>query len=98
MVTEQMSAIYLPRNADNTPEKLLETYYTDVDIVLIEGWISGPFQKIELFRKSIGKPPLFSEIKNVIAFVSDDSVETNGIQLLPRSSLDMIVDFILNIK
>ncbi len=95
MVTEQMSAIYLPRNADTTPEKLLETYYSGVDIVLIEGWISGPFQKIELFRKSIGRQPLFPEINNVKAIVSDDPVESSDIKLFPRSDLDLVVNFIL---
>ncbi|MCP3900212.1 MAG: molybdopterin-guanine dinucleotide biosynthesis protein B, partial [Desulfobacteraceae bacterium] len=98
MVTEQMSAIYLPRNADTTPEKLLETYYSGVDIVLIEGWISGPFQKIELFRKSIGRPPLFPEIKNVKAIISDDPIENPDIKLFPRSDLDLVVNFILTLS
>ncbi len=98
MVTEQMSAIYLPRNADTAPEKLLETYYSGVDIVLIEGWISGPFQKIELFRKSIGKPPLFPRIKNVKAIVSDDSVKSSDIPIFSRSNLDLVVNFILSMK
>ncbi len=98
MVTEQMSAIYLPRNADTTPEKLLETYYSGIDIVLIEGWISGPFQKIELFRKSIGRPPLFPEIKNVKAIVSDDPIKDPNVKLFPRSDLDLVIDFILTLK
>jgi molybdopterin-guanine dinucleotide biosynthesis protein B len=102
VVTEQMSAIYLPRNEDTTPEKLLATYYSNVDIVLIEGWISGPFQKIELFRKSIGRPPLFSDtksdIKNVKAIVSDDPIENTDIQVFQRSNLDQMVNFILAMK
>jgi len=98
VVTEQMSAIYLPRNTDTTPEKLLETYYSDVDIVLIEGWISGPFQKIELFREIIGKPPLFLNIKNVKAIVSDDAIENTDIQIFQRSSIDLIINFLITLK
>jgi len=97
MVTEQMSAVYLPRNADTTPEKLLETYYSTVDIVLIEGWISGPFQKIELWRRSMGKIPLFHEIKNVKAIISDDSIEKKELPLFPRSDIDPLVNFILTL-
>lgn len=96
MVTEQMSAIYLPRNEDTTPEKLLETYYTGIDIVLIEGWISGPYQKIELFRKSIKRQPLFPKLKNVKAIVSDDPVESEDIPVFQRSKLNQIAEFILN--
>jgi len=96
MVTKEMSAVYLPRTKETNPENILKTFYSDVDIVLIEGWISGPFQKIELFRKSLDRPPLFPEINNVKAVVTDDHIENlNDIQLFSRSDLDGIVRFIL---
>ncbi len=97
MVTEQMSAIYLPRTADTAPAKLLKTYYSGVDIVLIEGWISGPFQKIEVWRKSMEKSPLSPEIKNVKAIVSDDSIVHMDLPLFPRSKIDLLVNFILTL-
>jgi len=46
MITQSMAAIYLPASDRLTPEKFLEKYYSSVDIVLIEGWISGPYEKI----------------------------------------------------
>ncbi len=98
MVTEQMSAIYLPRTKKTGPEKLLETYYSKVDIVLIEGWISGPYQKIEVWRESQGRPPLFKSIKNVKAIVSDDSIKDNDLTIIPRSRTDILVDFILTLN
>jgi len=98
MVTEQMSAVYLPRRADTTPLKLLETYYSGVDIVLIEGWISGPFQKIEIWRKKIGPSPLFPKIKNVKALVSDDPVQKADLPLFPRSEIGLLVNFILSLQ
>jgi molybdopterin-guanine dinucleotide biosynthesis protein B len=98
MITEQMSAIYLPRSEDTSPEKLLKTYYSNVDIVLIEGWISGPYQKIEVWRESIGRPPLFRSINNVKAIVSDDSIKDNDLPVIPRSKIDLLVDFIMKLK
>ena len=97
MVTEQMSAVYLPRTAETSPGKLLETYYSGVDIVLIEGWISGPFQKIEVWRKSMKKSPLFPEIKNVKAIVSDDAIKKMDLPLFSRSKIDSLVNFIVTL-
>lgn len=103
MMTKELSAIYLPRTKDTTPEKMLKTYYSNVDIVLIEGWISGPFQKIEVWRETIKRPPLFPKIKNVKALVTDDpltgnnSIEKKGLPVLSRSNVDSIVDFILKL-
>ncbi len=71
MVTQTMSAVYLPRTPSYTPQKLLDTFYANVDIVLIEGWISGPYDKIEVWRKSVERPPLFSSVQQVVALVSD---------------------------
>ena len=45
MITQEMTAVYLPMKM--TPQALLENYCSDIDIVLIEGWISGPYDKIE---------------------------------------------------
>ncbi len=98
MVTELMSAVYLPRNENTSPEKLLDAYYSDIDIVLIEGWISGPYQKIEVWRKNIGPSPLFKTIKNVKAVVSDDSIEETDLPVFPRSGINPLVDFILTLK
>ncbi len=95
MVTQQMSAIYLPRTPHTTPEKLLEIYYSDVDIVLIEGWISGPFPKIEVWRKCKGLSPLFPSIKNVQAIVSDDEMGKTDLPVFLRSEVESIINFIL---
>ncbi len=97
MVTEQMSAVYLPRNDKTTPLKLLETYYSDVDLVLIEGWISGPFQKIEIWRKAIGRPLISNDIKCVKAVVSDDVPIKTSLPVFTRSDLTILINFILNL-
>ena len=103
MVTETMSALYLPRIPEYTPQKMLDTFYTQVDIVLIEGWVSGPYDKIEVWREVVGRPPLFSSIKQVTAVVSDDSLPLDEKALgcgqkmdrFQRSDLAGVVDYLL---
>jgi molybdopterin-guanine dinucleotide biosynthesis protein B len=103
MVTGAMSAVYLPRSPEYTPQKLLDTFYTHVDIVLIEGWISGPHDKIEVWRRTAGRPPLVSSVKGVRALVSDDSLSQEDalgdagqtITCFQRSDLSGVVEFML---
>ncbi len=98
MVTEQMSAIYLPRDEKTTPEMILQTNYKNVQIVLIEGWISGPFPKIEVWREAIGKPPLFSTVDQVKAIVCENALHEFPLPVFSRSRVDSLVKFILSLS
>ena len=103
MVTGAMSAIYLPRGEQASPQYLLDHYFKDLDIGLIEGWISGPHPKIEVWRKSVGRPPLLFDIPGVTALVTDDALDPEiqdrmareKIPCLPRSRVDALADRIL---
>ena len=105
MMTQSMAAIYLPASDTLTPEKLLEKYYSNVDIVLIEGWISGPYDKIEIWQNHIKKKPLFSFVEHVKAFVSDDDLDpeenavadAKQIHNFKRSDCSLLTDFILDL-
>ena len=98
-----MAAIYLPKKKELSPQTLLEKYYKGVDIVLIEGWISGQYDKIEVWRNESGRRPLFYEVKNVKAFVHDgqsdptdiQSAKKTGITLFKRSDVIKIVDYLI---
>ena len=70
MMTQTMAAVYLPRSRDMTPDDLVQRYFSDCDIVLIEGWISGPHKKIEIIGKSCDRPPLFLQVPGVAALVA----------------------------
>ena len=105
MITQSMAAIYLPRSNNLTPEKLLEKYYSNVDIVLIEGWISGPFEKVEIWNKQVNRKPLFSFVENVTAFVSDDDLDPESMKVAKAKQLNsfkrcessLLTDFILDL-
>jgi molybdopterin-guanine dinucleotide biosynthesis adapter protein len=106
MVTSHMAAIYLPSSEDTSPENLIKTYYGNTDIVLIEGWISGPYPKVEIWRKAVERLPLFPDLPTVAALVSDDALpekqkETAGqrqMRLLSLESVSALADLILDLR
>lgn len=97
MMTKELCAVYIPRTDQTGPEQMLDTFYKQVDLVLIEGWISGPFPKIEFFRKAVKPRPLFKTLENVRALVSDDWTGPCEIPVIKRDNLEGIADFILTI-
>ncbi len=68
-----------------------------VDLILIEGFKTYPHDKIEVYRQSNGKAPLYPDDPNIRAVVSDDSLYTNGIPVFPSGDIDRITDFVLTI-
>jgi len=80
MMTRDLTAVYLPRTSGMTPATLINRYYTHLDIVLIEGWISGPYDKIEVWRACVKRSFLFPDTTNVKALVTDDRLETKIMQ------------------
>jgi molybdopterin-guanine dinucleotide biosynthesis protein B len=59
---------------------------SSVDLVVIEGFKSGPHRKIEVHRKANGKPPLFAGDPAIAGIATDAAVETT----LPVAHLDDI--------
>ena len=74
MVTSSMAAIFLPASDQTRPDALINTYFKDLDIVLIEGWIFGPWPKVEIWRKETDRPPLFMDmaVEGVRAVATND--------------------------
>jgi molybdopterin-guanine dinucleotide biosynthesis protein B len=105
MMTRDLAAVYLPRSPGMTPATLMKHYYAHLEIVLIEGWISGPYDKIEVWRKCVDRPFLFPGADKVKALVTDDRLdaqtkrqaETKKIMHLKRSALTDIIALITGI-
>lgn len=57
---------------------------SDVDLVLVEGFKSEPFPKIEIHRAANGKPALFPDDRTIIGIATDAPVSTS----LPVVHLD----------
>ncbi len=103
MMTRDMAAIFLPRDQNMSVDDLIRQYFTGTDMVLIEGWISGPHAKIEVYGNGCDRPPLFHQVKNVRAFVTDQplapsdaaTAQTLHIKIFDRSAIQKLVAYIL---
>jgi molybdopterin-guanine dinucleotide biosynthesis protein B len=69
----------------------------DVDLVIIEGYKEGPFQKIEVFNSQLCSTPLCidSATNNIIALVSNVEIKTD-LPLYGFDDIDKICAFILD--
>ena len=66
------------------PELL--TKMSPVDLLIVEGFKSEPYRKIEVHRKDSGKPPLFPGDPAIVCIATDAAIET----ALPVAHLDDI--------
>ena len=57
-----------------------------VDLLIVEGFKSEPYRKIEVHRKDSGKPPLFPDDPAIVCIATDAEIET----ALPVAHLDDI--------
>ncbi len=65
-----------------------ERFFYDVDIVLAEGYKTGSYPKVEVFRASVHPHPLFQSEPTLLATVTDNlDIETGA----PRFKLDDII-------
>ncbi len=80
--------------SDKDVDELVNLYFSEMDIVLTEGYKWEQYPKIEVFRAARGGTPLDGRNATWAAFVSDADLETD----LPRFGLDDIsplADFLL---
>ena len=54
-----------------TPERIINSFINDVDIVITEGYKAGKFKKIEVVRKVVSGKPVNSPKTGLIALVTD---------------------------
>ncbi len=88
----------LIRELRSTPEPDLDSLITrmePVDLLLVEGFKSHRFDKLEVHRPSNGKPLLAREDPSVIAVASDMPIPGLNIPLLDLDDMPAIAEFIL---
>jgi molybdopterin-guanine dinucleotide biosynthesis protein B len=79
------------------PEAQLEELVarmTPVDLLLIEGFKHHPHDKLEVFRRSVGKPLLCVADPRVVAVASDGAVPEARVPLIGLDDTRAIADFI----
>jgi len=66
-----------------------------VDLVLVEGYKTHPFPKLEVHRPALGKPPIWPGQRDIVAVASDASVITDR-TMLPLNDPAAIAEWILS--
>jgi molybdopterin-guanine dinucleotide biosynthesis protein B len=74
--------------------KLLEKL-DPVDLVLVEGYKTHPFPKLEVNRPSLGKPPIWMNTADVIAVASDSELDVGQRTRLPLNQPDAVAVWIM---
>ncbi|MNS98526.1 molybdopterin-guanine dinucleotide biosynthesis protein B [compost metagenome] len=60
----------------------------DTGLVLVEGYKRSDFPKLEVFRPSLGRTPLWDEVPGVVAVASDDVAAAAAMTSLPVLDLN----------
>lgn len=93
-----MLAHELRNEAEPTLEELISRM-KPADLTLVEGFKNAPVPRIEVFRPSLGRKPMYPEERNIKA-VASDSARPEGvnpsIEWLDLNNENQVVDWIVN--
>jgi len=97
MVTSQhrWALMHELRGAPEPSFEDLVRQMSPVDLLLVEGFKRHPFPKIEVYRPSLGKLPLYPEDPFVVAVASDERLPELPLPFLPLSDAPAIATFVL---
>lgn len=65
-----------------------------VDVILVEGYRTHPFPKLEVHRPALGKPAIWPRQPNIVAIASDAPLAT-GLPVLPLNDPVAVATWIL---
>jgi len=65
-----------------------------VDLVLVEGYKTHAFPKLEVHRPSLGKPPIWTIMPDVIAVATDSELDAGDRALLPLSNPEAVAEWV----
>jgi len=66
-----------------------------VDLVLVEGFKTHPFAKLEVYRPVLGKPPIWHTEPDVVAVAADAPLASCGRTLLPLNDPATVAEWLL---
>lgn len=88
---------FLPPREIKLQEQLAAFPSDGVDLILVEGFRSEAYPKIELHRPLLGKPLLYPEDANIIAIASDQPLATPAhLPCLDLNAPDAVAQFIIH--
>lgn len=96
VATKDQIAVFLPREPHENPFETIAPLFNNTDLVLVEGYGSGPGKKIEVWRKEAGTTPLVFDRNNIEAVITDDPIKTDR-PVWPRNDIRGLVNLILEL-
>jgi molybdopterin-guanine dinucleotide biosynthesis protein B len=66
-----------------------------VDLVLVEGYKMHPFPKLEVHRPSLAKPPIWTNMPEIMAVASDAEIEVGARALLPLNEPGIVANWVM---
>ncbi|MGZ5052937.1 MAG: molybdopterin-guanine dinucleotide biosynthesis protein B [Methylobacter sp.] len=92
MITE-----FIPTEEPRLADQLKQFDSSELDLILVEGFRTEKFPKIELHRAGLGKPFLYPDDSDIIAIATDLPLETPSYLVrLDLNRPDLIAEFIQN--
>lgn len=96
IITPSLTAVFIPQSGTDDPLRVLLPLYQNKDLVIVEGYLNGPGEKIEVWRKEGGEPPIAPERNDIRAIVTDDAIDLQ-IPVWPRRDMKTLGDEILKL-
>jgi molybdopterin-guanine dinucleotide biosynthesis adapter protein len=83
------------RGADEPSLDQLLERMSPADLVLIEGFKWHPHPKIEVYRRTLGKPLLHPDDSHIVAIAADELLPEFSVPFMPLSDAGAIANFVL---
>jgi molybdopterin-guanine dinucleotide biosynthesis adapter protein len=80
--------------AELSLEALLDKL-SPVDLVLVEGYKRQPHPKLEIYRASLGKPPLHPDDPAIIGIASDQPLPAAPIPVIDLDDVEQVTEFLI---
>lgn len=77
-------------------DTMRENFFSDVDLILAEGYKRGDYLKVEIFRAAVHEHPLFSHDEKLLATVTDSDIHT-GKPCFRLEEIVPLVDLLENV-
>jgi len=94
--SDKHEALIRPKDGLSSINERLQNYFSDFDIVLMEGYTNEPgIKKIQIIRKGIGAMDISSE--EVVAYISDTTSDTDN-PVYNLNDISGIISFIITLR
>lgn len=95
MIVSEEKIALIKRGSSLPIKNYVEKYFDDCQLIILEGFKKDDIEKIEVYRKDLGKKPLYKDIKGVLAVATDTPLE--GVKNLSLNNPQEVAGFILDL-